>query len=480
MVPPAQGGERLGRRLTRRTAVARSSNGSRWSRSHWRAERPHHGKTHVSSRSRTSSAIRGGGSCWSTDQRSSAATWRTGWMVTRDRPAHPRTRSRVTGPKRFGGPGRARVARDDVGERGVEVETHLRVAAVDRVTASLLVRLGVWSVDQRRQVEARLGVGDHPERPGLADAEVVGVAERTESLGLRADDVVEARQVEGVADGAQLGRAGVVMGVRVDQHHVPREPRSRLPISVVLPVASGGPLGDEPVERRNAQRRHAPRDLAVDPARRFGRTGAACGWRPVSPSTPAPSWAASGPTAAGAGGAGRARRREGRSRRGRASERHRQRLGRERGDGGRARSAQGLGRSQHGRECRTRRRLACVERRVGDRPLVGDAQLVDLGLPEQGLDLHGLGQQRPVSEVRQVSDPGPREGVGALHGPTQPEPTDSGPGREAACGQGSGSISDRTVAPSPLDEVPLDRGRFPGAGQWASTCWLGRPGARVP
>ena len=94
VVSSAQGGEGVGPGLAR---VGRSPRtGVMWSRSQALASRLHHGNTQCWSRRMTSSRIQAGGSWASTA--SVRAMSRTGWMVTRDRPAQSLIRAIVAGP----------------------------------------------------------------------------------------------------------------------------------------------------------------------------------------------------------------------------------------------------------------------------------------------------------------------------------------------------------------------------------------------
>ena len=135
----AVGTGRRGRRAGSGRVGRSPRTGVMWSRSQALASRVHHGNTQCLSRRMTSSRIQAGGSWASTA--SVRAMSRTGWMVTRDRPAQSLIRAMVAGPNLSTVPNPVpsaaavgAVEPEQVGQAQVEVELGLRQRpAADRL-----------------------------------------------------------------------------------------------------------------------------------------------------------------------------------------------------------------------------------------------------------------------------------------------------------------------------------------------------------
>src|SRR5689334_17498683 len=176
-----------------------------WSRSADRASWWHQGKMQWPSRRMTSSRIHAGGSWPSTE--SVRPRSRTGWMVTWEWPTHCLIRSRVAAPSfstvtRGDGFRRAGAAvGGEVGQVEVEVEPGLGLPR----GGGGLGAVAVPGPNECGEVELGLLGGDDAQGLGLADLQLVGVAEGLELGGVVADEVVEGGEVEGVAGDVEPG-----------------------------------------------------------------------------------------------------------------------------------------------------------------------------------------------------------------------------------------------------------------------------------
>ena len=116
-----------------------------------------------------------------------------------------------------------------------------------------------------------MAVGDHADGFGFADLEGVGVAEGFELGGLLTDQVVEGREVEGVAGDLEVGGADPVVGTvggdpAVVQPHSPGVPALLLPGLEQVRVVGGDGLGDGGLDGPPPTRADPVRELGVDAA----------------------------------------------------------------------------------------------------------------------------------------------------------------------------------------------------------------------
>ena len=122
---------------------------------------------------------------------------------------------------------------------------------------------GVVVAGEGGQVEGGLLGGDHAEGLGLADLEVVGVAERLELGGLVEHEVVEGGQVEGVAGDVEVAGAVELAGGGVAQGDVPALAALLLPLLEELGVVLGDRHRDRGLDRGEPARGQARGELVV-------------------------------------------------------------------------------------------------------------------------------------------------------------------------------------------------------------------------
>ena len=162
-----------------------------WSRSQPRESLRQPGKTQWASRSRQSSRIAAGGSCWSTANESFRS--RTGRTITR--PANLASQSANS----------CSVAAPSfsilTGTGLVGVEVHEQVHRTPTRAGCPLAA--------RHEVQCVLRVGQDPDRPGPPDVDWVRVTELPEFTRDAADGLVEEQRVGGVQGHRDVGAGGV-------------------------------------------------------------------------------------------------------------------------------------------------------------------------------------------------------------------------------------------------------------------------------